>query len=540
MELKNPHNAAKAIACGVTAFLLAGSLALVGIHLIVSGDWKGDLLFLSVMGACLMILVVLVFIALFAFSSYLCLLRERQYRSLAIGDGQVAKKAPVQPDEQLALRSGESISLGRRRSWREIFTWFSMALIVSPILAFVGEMVIFFALPTLGHSPLNPFSMPSFVFEPAPASPPPSWLDWFSAAFPLAFGVFLLVAVVLVAWSELPQEIVVDDRGITKKTFLHKSQFIPWNDIALFVRSVEKKPGQLEGSYALWGKEHQVVFEIDAPPAARKQKKTALDTYMYQGGYALYRANAERLLATVVARAHVPLFAYMTPQLVKRLSQRYPHLLSLENIANAPLASQIQAEEHPVSMEGALPSEVRLGVRVSLPGLVLESLVWCGVLTGLFLGWLHFMPGFMDIYSSIPLPLPWFYVLLEVIVVPLSCATAYRRRRIKRPAVIADNQGLTSKTGRQDTTIFIPWGEIEAWAVRRLPRNGYEDRLYVVCSVNQTLTWVEPANAKLAGRRVEGDRQGAYRERAAQLHRLIAQRTGQPLREISAQPSGQV
>jgi hypothetical protein len=53
-------------------------------------------------------------------------------------------------------------------------------------------------------------------------------------------------------------------------------------------------------------------------------------------------------------------------------------------------------------------------------------------------------------------------------------------------------------------------------------------------------TWVEPGNAKLAGRGVQQDRQEAYRERAAQLHRLIALRTGQPLREILAQPPEQL
>jgi hypothetical protein len=81
----------------------------------------------------------------------------------------------------------------------------------------------------------------------------------------------------------------------------------------------------------------------------------------------------------------------------------------------------------------------------------------------------------------------------------------------------------------------LPWEEVRAWAIMLSPNPLQSWRRYIVSSERATITWTERANAELAGRGIQGDRRQAYQERADQLHRLIAVRTGLPLREMTSQ-----
>jgi hypothetical protein len=56
---------------------------------------------------------------------------------------------------------------------------------------------------------------------------------------------------------------------------------------------------------------------------------------------------------------------------------------------------------------------------------------------------------------------------------------------------------------------------------------------YAVYADGETLTWNEPANARLVWQRVAGDRRAAYRAAAERLHATIAARTGLPLHVIA-------
>ena|ERR1051326_4234973 len=122
------------------------------------------------------------------------------------------------------------------------------------------------------------------------------------------------------------------------------------------------------------------------------------------------------------------------------------------------------------------------------------------------------------------------------------CSTAFlffrlRARHRRSPAIVADPKGLTRKTPEKATTISIPWDEIRAWAIMPARDPLHARRIYLVSSERATITWTERADAQLAGRGVQGDRRAAYQERADQLHRLIATRTGLPLHEVTLKRS---
>ncbi len=114
----------------------------------------------------------------------------------------------------------------------------SLALVVFLYyLVIASEVVIFQALPSFGHSSLNPYFKSQFD---GPTGPSPSTLDWLAAALPV-----LLVACVFgyLLWRTVRdriQQIVANDTGITIRNGLGR-RGIRWGDIVVFARIPRKK-----------------------------------------------------------------------------------------------------------------------------------------------------------------------------------------------------------------------------------------------------------------------------------------------------------
>jgi hypothetical protein len=111
----------------------------------------------------------------------------------------------------------------------------------------------------------------------------------------------------------------------------------------------------------------------------------------------------------------------------------------------------------------------------------------------------------------------------------LTAAQIYRNRN---PAITADSKGLTARGFNKTRLGTIGWTDIRAWAMVQPEPGAPEAMTYAIYTDSGTLTWTEPANARLVWQRVVGDRRAAYRAIAEQLHATIAGRTGLPLHVI--------
>jgi hypothetical protein len=135
--------------------------------------------------------------------------------------------------------------------------------------------------------------------------------------------------------------------------------------------------------------------------------------------------------------------------------------------------------------------------------------------------------------------------LLAVLVAPLVVALALSQIRLggrydSRWAVVANAEGLHSSSGAGGgMTPVMPWDAMRAWALVTFAPHAWRSTWYAVVSANETLIWQEPTAANLAGGDSQGDRGQGYRERATQLHALIAARTGLPLKviQVGEQPA---
>ena len=110
-----------------------------------------------------------------------------------------------------------------------------------------------------------------------------------------------------------------------------------------------------------------------------------------------------------------------------------------------------------------------------------------------------------------------------------------RLRQLQRfPVLIADANGMRFSNGRYNRVV-LHWLDIEAWMIVPAKPGSATGDTYVVFTQTHYLYWKEPADAQLAGRKVRGDRVVAFRERAREMHELIAAQTGLPLREYHAE-----
>ncbi len=539
MSLKRSSNYLAIMETALFALLLIGGAALFIAHLILAGDWSGNLVALtliSVGGFFFLFLFVLSFLLLAAFYGFFW--RERRLSAVAQGESRLLATAPDQPDQTLALHPGETLTLDRRRSLGHILAFGGLILLGMVVIAFGGEAIVFALLPAFGHSALNPLYFPLFDAPPPPA---PSLLDWLTAAYPLTVSL-LLFAIIPYLLADQRYTLLADDEGLTIRHSFHRRRFIPWNDIALFIQTGQDRSANVSAAYLLWGREHKVTFVIvRLPQASNTSRKGAsridrLDSYRFTGGFDHYAADAQRLLATIAARGHAPLQTLLgKPPGVTSLQRRFPSTFRVDDLLAAPLAGQeLQPHIQDAAPADAAVSDITLKARYPLGPFLLEMFIWF-ILFGVI--------GFVAIeltypeYVSDPSSLSFIVVVALIFVFggPLAAELASSRRRRRAPIVIADARGLTQKTDQKTTTISIPWDEVRAWAVMPSPNQPQTRRRYLVSSERATITWTERADAELAGRGIQGDRRLAYQERAEQLHRLIAARTGLPLRDMTSQ-----
>lgn len=105
--------------------------------------------------------------------------------------------------------------------------------------------------------------------------------------------------------------------------------------------------------------------------------------------------------------------------------------------------------------------------------------------------------------------------------------TAVTYRDQTSPTVSAERKRLALLKFNERSRVSIPWPEIRAWALLTPEPGETEPAGCVVWSADDLLMeWRERPDAALAGAGVQGDRRAAYRERARQMHALIAERTG--------------
>ncbi len=550
MALKRSNMYPKVVVAFVIALLFLGTEGIFVIHLILAGEWGGILnsLGLVLIPLSLTFLTVFCLITIFILAYlYGRIWRERALRAAVEGNSRFIKSAPAQPDQHLALPQGETLMLERHRSILNILRMICLLFFSALMVALFGEFIVFMLLPAFGHSTLNPFYSLLSTDSLAPPPPAPTLLDWITAAIPLLWGfVFTVDSFSFIITQRYT--LTANDQGLTIKQRFQRQRFIPWNDIRLFARfGNDRGAGRVTQSYLLWGREHKVSILIDIlPKAPASQKKGAssfdtLDSYRYTGGFERYAADAQRLLATIAARSGAPLLTFtQRPAIIAKINQRLPHTLTLDDLADAPLAdAALQPKVQDTTRAAATPATITLRERIPPGPLLVETVIWSVLLGGLSLVFLGptTLQAFSDFITGPWLTVAWIAILAFVVLLAFLVAGA--RRESRMPAVTADATGLTRKPGQDGKTLVLPWDEIRAWAIMRSPGQEHARYTYIVCSERATLTWVERTGAALGGRGIKGDRRLAYQERAEHLHSVIAARTGFPLRDVTPrQPYG--
>jgi hypothetical protein len=338
----------------------------------------------------------------------------------------------------------------------------------------------------------------------------------------------------------------------------NRPEHIPWDDISLFVRTSSDAIALPFGSYVLWGRSHRVEFSIETSEvAAMRRSSSALSQgrpfFLFEGGYETYLENSRRLLATIATRSSVSLLAMREMSLAIWLRRRMPVLTISEEAAKAlPDASQkYQPHVDDATATLRFGEQLTLKVRLALLPFLGELLALFAGVAGIgFLGaGSRFVQGLQQIitYPDVATyPAIAFYIsfiaLFLIIIFPVGVTIILAWRRSAFPPVFADGFGISGKSRLQGQLVTIPWQSITAWVVIPPPVGSNKPVRYIIFGDGHKLTWAEPADARLAGCGIRGDRREAYRALATRVHALIAARTGLPLRELrtDALPVGQV
>ncbi len=452
-----------------------------------------------------------------------------QLRVAARGrDPQGSTMATMQPDPTLTLRDGETITLERRRTARSIAQSVILLPLLFLLLAAVCEAGIFAAIPAFGRSALNPLY--DALLDGNSAAPPIATpFDWIAATFPLVvFGLLAMVVPINVLTTRR-ERITADDRGITAGR-----KFIPWNDIQLFLRGYTADP-KFTGGYWVWGREHSIVSFTIHPRRATTVGQTSQtsEEFLFTNGYEAYERDAQRLLATIVARGYQPLrMSLAGSRTITRLQRRLPELATTAGQAEAaPLA---EPSWQPPTNPTITNFDVRLQPRIDGGRYVLWTIVITAILLGLFFVFGVYKTSAYSASDGTGSLLFWIGFGVSVaIAVPIAAVLAFVHQRGRRPVIAADAKGVARQTQSSSSTVTIPWTEVRAWGVLP-PRVGTTDapRYFVFGEVGK-FSWMEPADAVMGGR-VNGDRRAAYVERAAELHALIFARTGLPLHDLTS------
>ncbi len=515
--------------------LLVGYEVFVVARIVTTGDWKG-LLGLGLLLGSLFLGILLILNVIFC-AAFAGAFRRGQYlRSLATRDPALVSAATPQPDRSLALSNGETVTLTYHRlhsQWRQV----PALILVSFLMAISGEALIFAALPVFGQSALNPFNLLNFALLKPPTTVAPTLLDWLAAVFPLLFSLALIVMIIgYTAINRLPV-LTVDDAGITLRKGRRRIA-IPWNDIALFAHIGVSAPSSTVGSYVLWGRTHRLQFSVVGPRVIENLDDSGAQQtrFYFDGGYESYQATVRRLFATITARAYTPLLLMREASLVRAIRRSAPVMTTTEDDARElPLADQAwQPRMNDGSATLAFGEQLTLRARFDAWPVAVESLVWLLVVGPIF-GFTLNSLGTFNTTQSLGLVGE---VIIAAIVIPLvgflAWAIAVTRRSAFRPTISVDGFGITSHSSGQEKSVMIPWQDISVWVVVPSPAGSNKPVRYIVFGDGRKLTWAEPADARLAGRGIRGDRREAYRALATRVHALIVARTGLPLRELRA------
>jgi hypothetical protein len=524
----------------------------VAAHLIALGNWGGLLgpnAFLLAVGSIFGFLALLANIVALVMP-FALFANARSLRNVRANVERAAPPATFQPDLSLALRDGETLTLTYRKTAsgsavRTAVTW----IILLPLFALSGEALVVPLVPAaLAYvqsllSTITPLTVPNLS----------AW-DWSAIAFPPIVTLALVPQLILTNRSARPSQIVADDRGITRHTSRRRSRFIPWSDIRVFLRGADSPIDSADGGYTLWGREHFLQFGVISLSSVRRSQEIASKNnrtppeppFTFDGGYEQYLANARRLLATIRARSGEPLRARAgATRWLNWGKRRFPTVaVELEDARAAPVANppwqptpEIVAAVPP---KGSLAALVVLRPRLSAARMAVGALAWlfpsllfvgaCGGVFGAFLYFpLSTAPYLEDQSSQVIWLIIAGILVLTTAIASVALARAQQRRRL--PVLVTDDLGIT-RAGSRETAKTLPWSGIRAWAVLPPRLGDPSGPTYFLFTDATSLTWREPDDAQLAGRGIQGDRQRAYREHAAELHALIAARTGLPLREL--------
>ncbi len=482
------------------------------------------------------------------------LINERRLLAAEQQNPLITPLVKFQPQPELALRDGETLKLERVRSLGSTIRSLLGSFAVAVILMATGETLIIGLLPSLAQSALNPFNdLLSYFLAlgPAPSLTEISPLDWASVALPLIMTGWFVIVILLEIVRSQRDTLIADDRGVTRIRSGQTRQFIPWSDVAVFLRGVDNTSDAPQGGYFIWGQSHGVNFQITGAPVALPEAQALhreqAQGYHFIGGVEAYQQDARRLLATISARSYHPM-TYWTgsTRVLAGIRRRFPIAgLTTEGALTLPQAVvSLQPSETAVNSARRNPAPFfKLAARFQIywPSFVAEFFCYFCVL-----GALGYLGGSSSssllspasIASGDPLSLITIAIIVPFITT-YSVLFALARRQMRLPSVTVSATGLK---GSASGSLYqkaqeIPWAEIRAWAIIPTAKTrGKRPTTYIVLADDKKITWVEPEHARLAGRGVQGDREAAFRERATELHALIVAKTGLPLRDASQAP----
>ena len=511
------------------ALLMTGYGLFVVVHLITAGHFPA---FLSAetLGIVLSALFLALTTVVICSTAWTLAARKRLSHSVSARDPAVVGEALPQPDLALALHDGEALTLRRRYSLNAAFHSL-VAIVYLPGIIFFGEMLIFLLLPSFGSSSLNPFYHADLDGPPAP---PPTSLDWLTAALPVLLAVGIWVYAYWQSLRNRLSQIVADDAGISVRNGLWRRR-ARWDEIDLFARTPDPRSNTVAspGSYIIWSRSQSLSFsfpgieqEADYEPGSRSWSAH----YRFDGGYNVYMRDAQRLMATIAARAHVPLLVVRPTSERASQSRREQAIayMTEERALALPLAA-------PRNMPSGDPASGELddGETVSL-----RAHTWPQPVTGdwssdfyIGLAMIWTMSAAMANVSNL-WPLALALLAIVAVLVTLYIVLFLRRQRYrKNPDVSADASGLTTWGRFKDQPVTVAWERITAWVIISPKQGTTKPFRYLVVGDGLRLAWSEPTYGQYTWQSASSP-QGTYRKQAERLHALIAARTGLPLREL--------
>jgi hypothetical protein len=431
----------------------------------------------------------------------------------------VTTLAPTPPDLALALPPGQRVTVHFQRDLRRV---------LQPLLIFTFRMLVV----TLVAEALNTFYTPDVFPTPLDAYiGVPLWIQWLVLLVPLGLLVLLCARQAFMLISASGQTLTVDDWGITRQRPGLPPQRLAWKDITGCVRTLFSTGDQALGAYMLFSP--QGYIEVHFAPLATLSRGRGMAEYHFDPpAPAAYRALAERILATILARSGVPLRvlggAYY--------SQGGRYSVYTLGMAAQDVAAQPEAPAPYQPLPETLAWAQSYAGSYSLP-VEQDFLMSRSVITAsqsarsllsraalLLLAGGIFLVLLVPLVNSLAL-----LVIALILIIPgvVFIRLAWRQVRRRDVVIVAEAGGLR-QYGASDP-LFVPWREIQSWGV--IPPSARQpDPVFAVLWSGQTLTWREPQGGVLPG--ATGNLHEAYVAASHVLHALITVRSGQPLRLI--------